>query len=115
MVYGCKRERVSIDGEYSGKIIDTDLRVVETTCIQWRSPGLRSRVAVTLSPSLGADLLDCQSQYIGEKKKRERRNETITQCTQSHNPVVPQPIGKARWQSFGGFGVRGNSTSIGRW
>jgi len=28
MVYGCTRERVSIDGEYSGKIFDTDLSVV---------------------------------------------------------------------------------------
>jgi hypothetical protein len=28
MVYGCTHERVSIDGEYSGKIFDTDLSVV---------------------------------------------------------------------------------------
>ena len=28
MVYGCTWERVSIDGEYSGKIFDTDLSVV---------------------------------------------------------------------------------------
>jgi len=28
MVYSCTRERVSIDGEYSGKIFDTDLSVV---------------------------------------------------------------------------------------
>jgi len=27
MVYGCTRERLSIDGEYSGKIFDTDLNV----------------------------------------------------------------------------------------
>ena len=28
MVYGCTRERVSIYGEYSSKILDTDLSVV---------------------------------------------------------------------------------------
>jgi hypothetical protein len=28
MVYDCTQERVSIDGEYSGKIFDTDLSVV---------------------------------------------------------------------------------------
>ena len=28
MVYGCTQERLSIDGEYSGKIFDTDLSVV---------------------------------------------------------------------------------------
>jgi len=28
MVYGCTRESVSIDVEYSGKVFDTDLRVV---------------------------------------------------------------------------------------
>jgi hypothetical protein len=47
MVYGCTRERVSIDGEYSGKIFDTDLSVVPAIYIQWRLPGLGSRVAVT--------------------------------------------------------------------
>ena len=47
MVYGCTRERVSIDGEYSGKIFDTDLSAVAATYIHWRLPGLGSRVAVT--------------------------------------------------------------------
>jgi len=54
---------VSIYVEYSGKIFDTDLSAVAKTYIHWRLPGLGSRVAVTLSPSLGADLLGCQRQY----------------------------------------------------
>jgi len=55
MVYGCTPERVSIDGEYSGKIFDTDLSVAAALDIQWRLPGLGSRVAVTSSSSQGAD------------------------------------------------------------
>jgi len=39
---------VSIYGEYSGKIFDTDLSAVAATYIHWRLPGLGSRVAVTL-------------------------------------------------------------------
>ena len=65
---------MSIDAQYSGKIFDTDLSVAEATYIQWRLPGLRSCVIVTLSPSLGADLLECQSRYMTETKKRETRN-----------------------------------------
>ena len=38
---------MSIDGEYSGKIFDTDLNAVAATYIHWRLPGLGSRVAVT--------------------------------------------------------------------
>ena len=58
---------MSIYGEYSGKIFDTDLSAVAATYIHWRLPGLGSCVAVTLTPSLGADLLGGQSQY----KRRE--------------------------------------------
>jgi len=58
---------VSIDGEYSGKIFDTDLSALAATYLHWRLPGLGSRAFVTLSPSLGADLLGCQSQ----SKRRE--------------------------------------------
>jgi hypothetical protein len=49
MVYSCTRDRLSIDGEYSGKIFDTDLSVVAAIYIEWCLPGLRSRVTVTLS------------------------------------------------------------------
>ena len=38
---------MSIYGEYSGKIFDTDLSAVAATYIHWRLPGLGSRVAVT--------------------------------------------------------------------
>jgi len=47
VVYGCTRERVSLYGEYSGKIFDTDLSAVAATYIYRRLPGLGSRVAVT--------------------------------------------------------------------
>jgi len=40
---------VSIYGEYSGRIFDTDLSAVAATYIHWRLPGLGSRVAVTVS------------------------------------------------------------------
>jgi len=115
MVYGCTRERVSIDGEYSGKIFDADLSVAVAIYIQWRLPDLGSRVAVTLSPSLGGDLLGCQCQYIRETKEMETKNETIILRTQSYEPVSPTTERYAQWQPFGGFGARGNSTSIGRW
>jgi len=51
MVYSCTRERVSIDGEHSGKMIDTDLSVRAAIYTQWRIPGLRSRVTITLFPN----------------------------------------------------------------
>jgi len=73
MVYGCTREQVSIDGEYSGKIFDTDLSAVAATYIHWRLPGLGSRGAVTLSPSSGADLLGCHSQYNGREGKGNKK------------------------------------------
>ena len=38
---------MSIYGEYSGKIFDTDLSAVAATYIHWRLPGLGSGVAVT--------------------------------------------------------------------
>ena len=37
-----------MDGEYSGKMFDTDLSVAAAMYIQWCLPGLGSRVAVTL-------------------------------------------------------------------
>ena len=52
-----------IYGELSGKIFDTDVTAVTVTNIHWHLPCLGSVVAVTLSHSLGADLLGCHSQY----------------------------------------------------
>jgi hypothetical protein len=54
---------VSIYGEYSVKIFDTDLTAVAATYIRWRLPGCGLHVAITLSPSVGADLLGSQSQF----------------------------------------------------
>jgi len=90
MVYGCTQERVSIDGEYSGKIFDTDLSAVAATYIHWRLPGLGSRVAVTLSPSLGADLLGCRSQYKRKEwKGMKGSNQTTVWRTQSYERISP--------------------------
>jgi len=54
---------VNISGEYSGKIFGKDVRAVAVICIDRCLPSFGSYVAVTLSPSLGADLLGCHSQY----------------------------------------------------
>jgi len=60
---------MGIKGAYSRKIFDTDLSVAAATNIKWLLPGVESHVAITLSPSLGADLQACQSQYIREGRK----------------------------------------------
>jgi len=60
---------VSIYVELSGKIFDTDLSAAAATYIHWNLPGLGSRVAIALSPSLGADLLGCQSHYRRKEDK----------------------------------------------
>jgi hypothetical protein len=59
---------VSMNGDYRGKIFNTDLRVAGATMIQWLLSGLTSRVTVTLFSSLGADLLHCQRQYIRDRR-----------------------------------------------
>jgi hypothetical protein len=64
---------VSIDGDDTDKIFDTDLSDPMVTYIQWRLPGLGLRVAVTLSPSLAADLMECQSQYLREERNGKQR------------------------------------------
>jgi len=83
--------------------------------IQWCLPGLGSRVAITLSPSPGADLVDCQSQYIRETKEWETKNETIILRTQSYEPISPTTDWYAQWRPFSEFGAQGNSIFIGRW
>jgi hypothetical protein len=115
MVYSSLREQVSIDGESNGQILDTDQCDAAATYIQWRVPGIGSLVAVTLSPCLGADLLDCQSLYIREKKETETRNETITLRTQLYKIISPTTYRSAEWRTFGGLAARQNCTSIGRW
>ena len=51
--YSCTREGVSIYVQYSGNIFDTELSVAAATDIQWRLPGLGSRVAVACSVNSG--------------------------------------------------------------
>lgn len=46
---GCAPEQLSIYGEFSGMIFDTDLSVVAATHMHWRSPRLGSQVAITPS------------------------------------------------------------------
>ena len=87
MVFGATGEQVSIHGEYFGKIFDHDVSVVVASRIQWHLPGLASRVAITSSPTLGTDLLDCQSQYIRETMERETKNEIIILHMESYEPI----------------------------
>ena len=57
----------------------------------WPLPGpghVTCSRAVTLSLSLGADLLGCQSQYK-RKDERETKNETIILHTQLYEPISP--------------------------
>lgn len=80
---------MSIYGENSGKIFDTDISIALATYIQWCLRSLGSCMAVILSPSLATDYLDCQSQYITEKEERETKNKTITLPTQWYEPISP--------------------------
>ena len=48
---------MSIDGEYSGTIFDTDLSAVAATYIHRRLPGLGSHVDVTANSNLNWSLL----------------------------------------------------------
>ena len=115
MVYSCTRERVSIDGEDSGKIFDTDLSVVRgdlytmtltrprVTCRRYIIPLSRRR-----PPGLS------KSVYKRNEGK-ETKNETIILRMQSYEPISPTTDWYSQWRLFCGFSVRGNSTSIGRW
>jgi len=115
LVYGCTPEQVSIDGEYSGKISDTDISVAAAICKHRRLPSLGSLVTVTLSLFLGAGLLGYQSQYIKEMKERKIQNEIIILRTQLYKPISPTTDRFAQWRHFGGFGAQGISNSIGWW
>jgi hypothetical protein len=53
-----------------GKIIARDLSLVESRLYRMAITRPQSRVAVTLSPSLGADLLGCIN-HTREKKRKE--------------------------------------------
>ena len=89
MVYGCTRERVSIDGEYSGKIFDTDLSVVpgdlytmaltrpRVTCRRYIIPLSRRR-----PPGLPMPVYK-------RNEGKETKNETIILRTQSYEPISP--------------------------
>ena len=115
MVYGCTRERVSIDGEYSGTIFDTDLSVVpgdlytmaltrpRVTCRRYIIPLSRRRPPGLPKP------------VYKTNERKETTNETIILRTQWYEPISPTTARYAQWRPFGGFGERGNSTSIGRW
>jgi hypothetical protein len=115
MVYGCTRERVSIDGEYSGKIFDADLSVVPGdlyTMALTRPRVTFSRYIIPL----------CRRRHPGLPKPvykrnegKETKNETIILRTQSYEPICPNTDRYTQWRPFNGFGARGNSTSIGRW
>jgi hypothetical protein len=107
-------ERVSVDGEYSGKIFDTDLSVVpgdlytmmltrpQVPCCHYIIP--RSRRS---PPGLPKPLYK-------RNEEKETKNEPIILRTQSYEPTSPTTARYAQWRPSGGFGARGNSTSIGR-
>jgi len=61
---------VSIYGEYSGKIFNTDLSAVAATYIHWRLPGLGSRVAVTV----WLPLQQANELFIYDNRYRDHRN-----------------------------------------
>jgi hypothetical protein len=62
-VYCWTRHRLSIDGDYSYPIFDTDLTAIGTTYIHWQLPGLASLISIKESPSSCADLLRSQIQH----------------------------------------------------
>jgi hypothetical protein len=115
MVYGCTRELVSIDGEYSGKIFDTDLSVVlgdlYTMALTWPRVTCH-RYIITLSMRRPPGL---PKPVYKRKEGKETKNEAIILRTQSYEPISPTTNRYTQWRPFGGFGARGNSTSIGRW
>jgi hypothetical protein len=69
MVYSCTRARVRSREEVSGKIIARDLSVMASRLDRMAVTRPQSRVAVTLSLSLGAALLGC----INCTRERERK------------------------------------------
>jgi len=106
---------VSIDGEYSGKIFDTGLSVVQgdlytmaltqpqVTCRRYIIPLSRRRPPGLPKP------------VYKRNEGKETRNETIILRTQLYKPISPTTDRYAQWRPFGGFRARGNSSSNGRW
>jgi hypothetical protein len=115
MVYGCTRKRVSIDGEYSGRIFHTDLNVVPGdlyTMTLTRPRGTCRRYIIPLSRRRPPAL----PKPVNKRNEgKETKNETIILRTQSYEPISPTTDRNAQWRAFGRFSARGNSTSIGRW
>ena len=54
------------------KIIARDIRLVASHYIEWPLLGPGSRAAVTLSPSLGTDLLGCINRTRQQERPKER-------------------------------------------
>jgi hypothetical protein len=115
MIHGCTRERVSIEGEYCGKIFHTDLSVVlgdlYKMALTWPEVMCR-RYSIPLSWRRPPGL---PKPVYKRNEGKETKNETIILCTRSYEPVRPPTNRYAQWRPFGGFGGQRNSTSIGRW
>jgi hypothetical protein len=77
-----------MNGEFSGKIFDTDLSALVTTYIHWRLPSLRLHHTIIIPPSFGVDPLGSQSQYKMKEGKR-KKNQTIILRTQSYEAKTP--------------------------
>jgi len=115
MVYGCTREGVCIDREYSYNIFDTDLTVIpgdlytmaltrpRVTCCRYIIPLSRRRPPALPKP------------VYNRNEGKETQNERMILRTQSDEPISPTTDRYAQWQRFGRFGARGNSTSICGW
>jgi len=52
-----------LEGILNFKVIGIDQSVIAATDVHWRLPGVRLRLAISLSLSVRIDLLGCQSQY----------------------------------------------------
>jgi len=106
---------VSIDGEYSGKIFDTDLCLVpgDLYTMAPTQPGVTCRrYIIPLSRRRPPGL---PKPVYKRNEGKEIRNQTIILRMQSYKPISPTTDRYVQWQPFGGFGVRGNSSSTGRW
>jgi len=106
---------VSIGGEYSGKIFDTDLCVVlgDLYSVTLTRPGVTCRRYIFPLSTHRPPGLPKPVYKRNEGKKA--KNETIILRTQSYVPLSPTTYQYAQWRTFGGLGSLGNFTSIGRW
>jgi len=97
-----------------GKIIARDLSLVARRLYRMAVTRPQSRVAVTLSPSLGADLLGCIT--VQEKRKgKGRKHCAFLPRTYWYEFISPATDRYHSGRPFGGSGARENSTSIGWW